>query len=120
MDTRSPDAYPGPTLAEALDHGAASDGSQVYFLYVKTDLNAAAGVARNLAMKPGVRWATELLHPEMTVFAAAVVQSLDELETLRTSVREIQGVLNPTAVQVVGGAYYERGTGARKVHNGWP
>jgi hypothetical protein len=126
----NPEFEPGLNLAEILEleQGLANPGTHLCFLFIKTTFKSAPvvadAVARLKSHNPAwdVRWTVELINPETTVLAAAVVPSLQEMADLVKYIKEGNpDVLNPTAVQVAGGAYYDgRDNGRRKAHNGWP
>ena len=110
-------------LASLLAEGADANGRYVYYLFIKTRYDASLSVAQEVAQADNVRWAAELLHPEMTVIAAVLFDSLepmDDLEALVKQIKLIEGVLDLTAVQVPGAVRFKHGVMWPDPVNGWP
>ena len=98
-------------LASLLAEGADANGTYVYYLFIKTRYDASLSVAQAVAQYENVRWAAELVHPEMTVIAAVLLNSPTQMEDLAFLVKQIplneDGVLGLTAVQVPGAVRYK-------------
>ena len=128
---------PSPTTEQILSFVAGASGTDhIYFLLIKTSYKEASTVALKVATHDPsvpptyyVRWTAELFHPEMTVIAAVRlpafdgegVSALDNLDKLLEHIRQIPGVRNPTATQVVGGRHYPGDDQPQPMPvNGWP